>query len=96
MKKGGKYVGIASLSTPIPDDLLGKYDVTASKFLFTSNSTQLEKIVSLVEQEKVTIIIDKTFPLDEAKRALEYQKKGTLQRQEYSCDLVKRPVLTTD
>ena len=76
LKKGGKYVGISSLSSPIPNELLGKYDVTASKFLFTSNSNQLEKIVSLIEQEKVTIVIDKTFPLDEAKRALEYQKKG--------------------
>lgn len=76
LKKRGRYVGLSSLSTPISENLLAQYDVVASKFLFKSNATQLEKIMSLIDEEKLRIVLDKVFPLKEAKKALEYQKKG--------------------
>lgn len=76
LKKGGRYLGLSSLSTPISKELIAQYDVSASKFLFQSNSNQLKKIVSLIEQKKVNIFIDKTFSLANVKNALEYQKIG--------------------
>lgn len=76
LKKGGKYVGISSLSIPISKKLIAQYDVSASKYLFKSNNVQLEKIVKLIESEKIKIFIDKTFSITEVKEALKYQKKG--------------------
>lgn len=76
LKKGGKYVGISSLSTPISKKLIAQYDVSASKYLFKSNNVQLEKIVQLIESEKIKIFIDKVFSITEVKKALKYQKKG--------------------
>ncbi|WP_432412482.1 NADP-dependent oxidoreductase [Rasiella sp. SM2506] len=76
LKKGGKYVGISSLSTPISETLIAQYDVSASKYLFQSNNVQLEKIVALIEGEKVKVFIDTVFSITEVKEALKYQKRG--------------------
>jgi NADPH:quinone reductase-like Zn-dependent oxidoreductase len=74
LKKGGKYVGISSLSTPISKKLIAQYDVSASKYLFKSNNVQLEKIVKLIESDIVKVFIDKVFSFTEVKKALKYQK----------------------
>ncbi|MEE9363712.1 MAG: NADP-dependent oxidoreductase [Cellulophaga sp.] len=76
LKKGGKYVGISSLSIPISKKLIAQYDVSASKYLFKSNNVQLEKIVKLIESEKIKVFIDKTFSITEVKETLKYQKRG--------------------
>jgi NADPH:quinone reductase-like Zn-dependent oxidoreductase len=76
LKKGGKYVGISSLSTPISKKLIAQYDVSASKYLFKSNNVQLEKIVSLIESGVVKVFIDQVFSFTEVKEALKYQKNG--------------------
>ncbi|MGK0446884.1 MAG: NADPH:quinone reductase-like Zn-dependent oxidoreductase [Polaribacter sp.] len=76
LKKGGKYVGISSLSTPISKELIAQYDVSASKYLFKSNNVQLEKIVKLIESDIVKVFIDQVFLFTEVKKALKYQKNG--------------------
>lgn len=76
LKKGGKYVGISSLSTPISKELIAQYDVSASKYLFKSNNVQLEKIVKLIESDIVKVFIDQVFSFTEVKKALKYQKNG--------------------
>jgi NADPH:quinone reductase-like Zn-dependent oxidoreductase len=76
LKKGGKYVGISSLSTPISKKLIAQYDVSASKYLFKSDNVQLEKIVKLIESDIVNVFIDQIFSFTEVKKALKYQKKG--------------------
>jgi len=76
LKKGGRYVGISSLSTPISKKLITQYDVTASKYLFKSNNKQLEEIVTLIENQKVKVFIDKVFSFSKVKTALKYQKNG--------------------
>ena len=73
IKKGGKYV---SLTAYPPDELAKSYGITATNLLFQSNAQQLKEIVTLVEQKKVKITIDKTFSLSDAIDALEYQKLG--------------------
>ena len=73
IKKGGKYV---SLTASPPDNLANSYGITATSLLFQSNALQLKEIVNLVEQEKVKVSLDKTFPFLDAVKAMEYQKLG--------------------
>jgi NADPH:quinone reductase-like Zn-dependent oxidoreductase len=73
LKKGGSYVSIAG---PIRDELKKDFDIETTRFLFISNPDQLKQIVQLIEQGKIKIYIDKTYPLTEAKDALIYLHKG--------------------
>ncbi len=73
LKNGGHYVSI----TAGPREELQKgYDIHATRFLFVSHQAQLQQIVGLIEQGIVKVHVDKTFPLAEAKDALEYVHKG--------------------
>lgn len=73
IKHGGRYISI----TAKPDqELAEKHGVKASNFLFYSDPNQLDEIVGLIEKGKIKIILDQLFPLDEAKNALIFQKKG--------------------
>ena len=73
LKPGGKYV---SITAAIREELLKGFDVSASRFLFISNSEQLEQIVQLIEEGTVKVFVEKTFPVAEAKEALQYVQKG--------------------
>lgn len=73
LKKGGRYISIAG---PIRDELKKDYDIEAKRFLFISNPEQLKQIVQLIEQATVKLFIDKTYPLAQAKEALEYVHKA--------------------
>lgn len=73
LKKGGRYVSITAKPSP---ELAESYGVAATNFLFHSDAGQLLQIVELIEAGKIKIFLDKTFPLTEAKDALEYQKLG--------------------
>ncbi|MEJ0103240.1 MAG: NADP-dependent oxidoreductase [Bacteroidota bacterium] len=69
LKKGGHYIAIAG---PVREELKKDFDIEAKRFLFISNPDQLKQIVRLIEEGKVKVFIDKTYPLTEAKEALEY------------------------
>ncbi|HEX5168639.1 MAG TPA: NADP-dependent oxidoreductase [Cyclobacteriaceae bacterium] len=73
LKPGGKYI---SISTPAREELLKGFDISVTRFLFISNSEQLEQIVRLIEEGTVKVFVEKTFPLTEAKEALQYVQKG--------------------
>jgi NADPH:quinone reductase-like Zn-dependent oxidoreductase len=73
LKPRGKYV---SITAGPREELLKKYEISATRFLFHSNPVQLKQIVQLIEEGKVKVFIDKTFPLTEARAALEYVHKG--------------------
>ncbi|BBM82139.1 NADP-dependent oxidoreductase [Candidatus Uabimicrobium amorphum] len=46
-------------------------------FLFMkANGDQLQQITSLIEEEKIKPVIDKTYPLDQTKDAMAYLEKG--------------------
>ena len=73
LKPGGKYV---SITAGPREELLKGFDISATRFLFHSNPEQLKQIVQLIEEEKVKVFIEKTFPLTEAKEALIELHKG--------------------
>ncbi|MEP7318249.1 MAG: NADP-dependent oxidoreductase [Panacibacter sp.] len=73
LKPGGKYV---SITAGPREELLKGFDISATRFLFISNAEQLKQIVQLIEEEKVKVFVEKTFPLTEAKEALMYVHKG--------------------
>jgi len=73
LKKGGRYVSITAKPS---QELAESYGVSATNFLFHSDAEQLSQLVELIEAGKIKVFLDKTFPLAEAKAALEYQKQG--------------------
>jgi NADPH:quinone reductase-like Zn-dependent oxidoreductase len=73
LKPRGNYV---SITAGPREELLEKYEISATRFLFRSDPAQLKQIVQLIEEEKVKIFIDKTFSLTEARKALEFVHKG--------------------
>jgi NADPH:quinone reductase-like Zn-dependent oxidoreductase len=73
LKRGGKYV---SITAGPREELLKKYEISATRFLFHSDPEQLKQIGQLIEEEKIKIFIDRTFPLTEARVALEYVHTG--------------------
>jgi NADPH:quinone reductase-like Zn-dependent oxidoreductase len=72
LKKHGEYVSIVSTNIPVDPVLIEKYEVHAQKFLFISDPDQLKKLVQLIEGGYVKVFIDKTFPLQNARAAIEY------------------------
>jgi NADPH:quinone reductase-like Zn-dependent oxidoreductase len=73
LKRGGRYVCITAKAR---EELLRKYEISATRFLFHSDPAQLKQIVQLIEEGKVKMFIDKTFLLTDARAALEYVHKG--------------------
>ncbi len=73
LKPGGKYV---SITAGPREELLKGFDISATRFLFHSNPEQLKQIVQLIEEEKVKVFVERTFPLTEAKEALMQLHKG--------------------
>jgi len=73
LKHGGKYVSITAAPS---QELANQYGVKATNFLFHSNRHQLAQIVELIESGSVNVYLDRTFNLDQAQEALQYQKDG--------------------
>lgn len=73
LKPGGTYV---SITAGPREELLKDFDIKATRFLFHSDATQLKQIVQLIEDGTVKVLIEKTFPLSEAKEALVQLHKG--------------------
>jgi len=73
LRPAGKYI---SITASIREELLKGLDIDATRFLFISNPEQLEQIVQLIEEGTVKVFVEKTFPLTEAKEALQYVQKG--------------------
>ena len=72
LKKGSGIV-VSMLEQP-NSELMSQYGVKA-QFLFSQvNRQRLTKLALWVDQNNIKVNIDKTFPLDEASRALDYQK----------------------
>ncbi|MBA0212947.1 NADP-dependent oxidoreductase [Pectobacterium brasiliense] len=56
--------------------LAGKRDITYSFLFVRSDGRQLSEIGDLLESEHIHPVIDKVFPFDQAKEALEYLAQG--------------------
>lgn len=73
LKPGGLLISMAAQ----PDDALSQqYNVKASYQSTTTTTEYLTKIAEMIDAGKLSINIDKTFPLDQAAEALGYLKAG--------------------
>ena len=74
LKKGGGII-VSTLEQP-NTELMSQYGIKAV-FLFSQvNKQRLTKLAQWVDQNNIKVNIAKTFPLDEASNALDYQKGG--------------------
>ena len=74
LKKGGGII-VSTLEQP-NTELMSQYGIKAV-FLFSQvNKQRLTKLAQWVDENNIKVNIDKTFPLDEASNALDYQKGG--------------------
>lgn len=73
LRKGGMYVSILGA---LPKDRLDHYQIKGSRFLFQSNSEQLNRIVELVETGFIDVYIEKTYSVENFKEALRHVQKG--------------------
>lgn len=66
---------VSTLEQP-NSQLMNQYEIKAV-FLFSQvNRQRLTKLAEWVDQNNIKVNIDKTFSLDEAAKALDYQKEG--------------------
>lgn len=71
LNKGGGII-VSMLEQP-NTELMNQYGIKAI-FLFSQvNKQRLTKLAQWVDQNNIKVNIDKTFPLDEAGKALDYQ-----------------------
>ncbi|MGC2306992.1 MAG: NADP-dependent oxidoreductase [Nitrososphaeraceae archaeon] len=74
LKKGSGMI-VSTLEQP-NSELMNQYGIKAV-FLFSQvNRQRLTKLAEWVDQNNIRVNIDKTFSLDEAAKALDYQKEG--------------------
>ena len=71
LKKGG--IIVSTLEQP-NSELMNQYGIRAIFQFAQVNRERLTKLAQWVDQNNVKVNVDKTFPLDEAAKALEYQK----------------------
>jgi alcohol dehydrogenase len=71
LKKGG--IIISTLEQP-DSELMQQYGIKATFQLTQVNRKRLTKLAQWVEQNSIKINVDRTFSLDEAGKALDYQK----------------------
>lgn len=72
LKKGGLLVSMLGK----PDDgLISKYGIIAIAQGTKTNSTHLKRVAELVDDGKIKVHIDKTFPFDQVREAFKYQEQ---------------------
>ena len=71
LKKGG--IIVSTLEQP-NSELMNQYGIRAIFQFAQVNRERLTKLAQWVDQNNVKVNVDKTFPLDEAAKALDYQK----------------------
>jgi alcohol dehydrogenase len=74
LKKGSGMI-VSTLEQP-NSELMNQYGIKAV-FLFSQvNRQRLTRLAEWIDQNNIRVNIDKTFSLDEAAKALDYQKEG--------------------
>jgi NADPH:quinone reductase-like Zn-dependent oxidoreductase len=73
LKKGGVIVSM--LEQP-NSDLMKRYGVKAIGQFTQPTSERLSKLTELVEKGAIKVHVDKIFPLEQAREALDYQQQG--------------------
>ena len=75
LKRGGTGIIVSTLEQP-NQELMEKFGVKAIFVFSQVNRERLTKLAQWVDQNNVRVNVDKMFPLDDAAKALEYQKDG--------------------
>lgn len=73
--KRGTGIIVSTLEQP-NQELIDKFGVKAIFVFSQVNRERLTKLTQWVDQNNVRVNVDKMFPLDDAAKALEYQKDG--------------------
>ena len=73
LKKGGFLVSLVQSPS---EELMKQYHVQAEVMASQPNPKQLEEITELVEQGKIKTLVEKTYPLSEAKEAQKASEDG--------------------
>jgi NADPH:quinone reductase-like Zn-dependent oxidoreductase len=73
--KRGTGIIVSTLEQP-NQELMEKFGVKAIFVFSQVNRERLTKLAQWVDQNNVRVNVDKMFPLDDAAKALEYQKDG--------------------
>jgi alcohol dehydrogenase len=71
--KRGSGVIVSMLEQP-NQELIDRFGVKAIAQLTQANRERLTKLAQWVDQNNIRVNVDKTFPLDETRKALDYQK----------------------
>jgi NADPH:quinone reductase-like Zn-dependent oxidoreductase len=75
MKSGGTLVALVS---PPNDEIARAAGVTATRMIVNANAERLALLVSYMSAGKLRVLIDREFPLDEARKALETVRGGSV------------------
>lgn len=71
--KNSSGIIVSMLEQP-NSELMNQYGIKAVFFFTLVNRQRLEKLAEWVDQNNIKVNLDKTFSLDEAAEALDYQK----------------------
>ncbi|MDR3678331.1 MAG: NADP-dependent oxidoreductase [Flavipsychrobacter sp.] len=72
IKKGGTLVSTVGAD----EKAAAEYGITSKSFMVDSNGARLQQIAALADQGKLKVIVEKEFPLSEARAAHDLSEKG--------------------
>ena len=73
LEKGGKLVSIVGRPSV---EIAAKFGVTGHFVFVQPNAEQLRAIAHLIDEGKIQILVDKVYPLSQAREAQEYSQSG--------------------
>ncbi len=73
LKRGGGGIIVSMLEQPV-QELMDQFGVKAVFLFSQANRERLTKLVEWVDQNNIRVNVERTFPLDEARIALDYQR----------------------
>ena len=73
LKRGGGGIIVSMLEQPV-QELMDQFGVKAVFLFSQANRERLTKLAEWVDQNNIRVNVERTFPLDEARTALDYQR----------------------
>jgi alcohol dehydrogenase len=73
LKRGGGGIIVSMLEQPV-QELMDQFDVKAVYQFTQVNRERLTRLAEWVDQNNIRVNVERTFPLDEARAALDYQR----------------------
>jgi alcohol dehydrogenase len=73
LKRGGGGIIVSMLEQPV-QELMDQFDVKAVYQFSQVNRERLTRLAEWVDQNNIQVNVERTFPLDEAPAALDYQR----------------------